>query len=259
MKFPALKHCVVGALCCATSVALAQNPFAGTWKVNYDKSHITGETLSFTHGAGGAVIFKADAQSYSFKLDGSAGKDPFGDTEHWTKVDDHTWKQETQAGPENVTNTWTLSADGKTIDNATTGTKPNGDPINESETFTRVTPGKTFFGTWKSTKISENSPDTTQIDANGKNGIVWHIPEMKAYVDLNFDGKESSPVGPTVPKGLTLSATKTGPRSFTLVEKLNGKLLFHGHYSVSADGKTMTEIGHPAGSTVATKVVFEKS
>lgn len=259
MKFPALKHCLAAALCCATSVALAQSPFAGTWKVNYAKSHITGETLSFTHGANGAVTFKADAQSYNFKLDGSAGTDPFGETEHWTKVDDNTWKQETQAGPEIVSNTWKLSDDGKSITVTTTGTKPNGDQINSSETFSRLTPGKSFFGTWKSTKVSENSPNTAQIDANGKNGIVWHIPELKAYANLTFDGKESAPVGPTVPKGLTLSATRTGARSFTLVEKLNGKILFRGHYTVSADGKTMTEIGHPAGSTTPTRVVFEKS
>lgn len=258
MKFPALKHGLVAILCCATSVALAQSPFAGTWKVNYAKSQITGETLSFTRGANGAVTFKADAQSYSFKLDGSAGTDPFGESERWTKVDDHTWKQETQAGPETITSTWTLSADGKSVTVTTTGTKPNGDQINSSETFTHVTPGKSFFGTWKSTKVSENSPNTAQID-DAENGIVWHIPELKAQAVLTFDGKESSPVGPTVPKGLTLSATRTGPRSFTLVEKLNGKILFRGHYTVSADGKTMTEIGHPAGSTAATKVVFEKS
>lgn len=259
MRFPVLKPCLIAAVCFATSVALAQNPFVGTWKVNYAKSHVTGDTMSFTHEANDAVRMKGDAESYSFKTDGSAATDPEGDTVHWTKIDDHTWKEETQTGPETITDTWNLSADGKTLTDTTSGTRPNGQQINVVNTFSHVTPGKSFFGEWKNTNVEDNSPTTAQIDANGKDGIVWHIPELKAYVDLNFDGKETSPVGPTVPKGLTLSATKSGPRSFTLVEKLNGRVLFRGRYTVSADGKTMTEYGHATGSAAPTRVVFEKS
>ena len=46
--------------------------------------------------------------------------------------------------------------------------------------------------------------------------------DLKAYVDIAFDGKECTPVGPTVPKGLTLSLTKAGHIPLLMVEKLDG-------------------------------------
>ena len=248
---------LVAALSCAT-VAFAQNPFAGTWKVDYSKSHVTGDTITFSPEANGKVKFTSDNISYSFKTDGSAGTDPFGETERWTKENDNSWKQVSQVGSQTVTDIFKVSDDGKTLTNTESGTKPNGDPINSSTSYTRVAPGKGIFGKWRSTKVSNDTPNTAQIDANGDNGIIWHIPQMKAEVNLDFNGKETTPTGPTVPKGLTLAATKTGPRSFKLIEKMNGKLLFTGRYTVSADGKTMTEYGHAPGAAAPTKVVFQK-
>ncbi len=75
--------------------------------------------------------------------------------------------------------------------------------------------------------------------------LRWELPDIKAYLDLSLDGKDCTPVGPTVPKGLTLSATKTGPRSLTVLEKLDGKLLSKNTYRVSSDGKTLTAVETP--------------
>jgi hypothetical protein len=36
---------------------MAETPFAGTWKVDYSKSHVTGQTISFTSEAGDKVRF----------------------------------------------------------------------------------------------------------------------------------------------------------------------------------------------------------
>jgi len=254
-----LKLGLVAALSCATSAALAQNPFAGTWKVDYAKSHITGDTITFTPEANGKVRVSSDSMSYSAKTDGSATTNPMGDTEHWTKADDNNWKTVTTEGPVTVTENYMVTNSGKTLTDTATGTKPNGDPLNSSITYTRIAPGKGIYGKWRSTKVSNNSPNTAVIDANGPNGIIWHIPEIKATVKLNFDGKEVAPTGPTVPRGLMLAATKTGPRSFKLTEKMNGKLLFTGRYTVSADGKTMTEYGHAPGAAAPTKLVYQKA
>lgn len=120
-------------------------------------------------------------------------------------------------------------------------------------------PGKGFFSKWKSTKYENNSPTTAKIDANGDNGIIWNIPEIKASVNLKFDGKDVAPTGPTVPNGLTLAATKVGHRSFDLVEKMNGKVIFKARMTVSADGKTMTEVGTAVGSTVPERLVYNKA
>ena len=41
------------ALTFVTAVAIAENPFAGTWKVDYSKSKLTGGTITFTPAASG--------------------------------------------------------------------------------------------------------------------------------------------------------------------------------------------------------------
>lgn len=259
MKVRTLKFLLIAGLSCVTAAAMAENPFVGTWKIDYSQSKLTGHTVAFTPEAEGRVRLTAGGHSYSFKPDGSDATNTVGETEQWTKVDDHTWKTVTKAGPETITDTWKLGDDGKTLSVSTTGTKPNGDQINENDTFTRIAPGKGFFGRWKSTKISDSSPNTRQFEANGDNGIIWKIPEIKASVDLKFDGKDVAPTGPTVPEGLTIAATKTGPRSFELTEKVKGKVLFKGHFTVSADGKTMTEVGGAPGVNEPEKSVYRKS
>ena len=242
-----------------TASAVAENPFAGTWKFDASRSKVTGPTVTFTAGAGGAVKVTAGGQSYSFKPDGSATPTPFGNTVAWTKIDDNTWKAVyTKDSTVLDTDTWKLAADGKTALVSSTGTKPNGDSFSESETYARVTPGTGFLAKWKSTKVSSNSPDTRVIKANGDDGIIWDIPEAKASLALKFDGKDVAPTGPTVPAGLTLSAIKISPRKFALVEKINGKVLFKATNEVSADGKTMTTVGSPVGVSEPTITVYQK-
>jgi hypothetical protein len=255
----ALRFAVIAALSCAALTAMAENPFVGTWKIDYSQSKITGGTVTFTPEAAGKVRLTEGGQSYSFKADGSDATNPFGETVQWKQMDDHNWKSFTKEGSEVVTDTWTLGSEGKTLDVATTGTRPNGDAINESESFTRVTPGKGFYGKWKSTKVSNNSPTTRQFDANGNNGIIWNIPEIKASVTLKFDGKDVAPIGPTVPDGLTVAVTKIGPRSIEMTEKMKGKVVFKGRLTVSADGKTLTQVGGAPGVNEPEKLVYQKS
>ncbi|MFZ0662473.1 MAG: hypothetical protein WAM66_07270 [Acidobacteriaceae bacterium] len=257
MKTQFLKVGLVAALSCAT-VAFAQNPFAGTWKADYAKSHVTGDTITFTPEASGRVRVTADARSYSFKPDGSDTTNTMGETEQWTKSDNNNWKTVTEVGPETVTDIWEVSDNGKTLTDSSSGTMPNGQPFNETEAFARIAPGKGLYGEWRSTKMSHNSPNTIQIEAKGDNGIIWNIPAIKASVELNFDGKETAHTGPTVPQGLMLAATKTGSHSFKLVEKMKGKLLWTGHFTVSPDGKTLTESGRAVGASTSEKVVYQK-
>jgi hypothetical protein len=253
-----LRFCFIAAMSCVTAMAMAENPFVGTWKIDYSKSHVTGQTITFTPEAAGKILITQGGRSYSFKPDGSDATNTFGDTEQWTKVDDHTWQTVTKEGSETVTNTWKVSDDGKMLDVTTSGTRPNGDQINESVSYARIAPGKGLLGKWKSTKMSNSTPTTRQFDANGDDGVIWNIPEIKASLPLKFDGKDVAPTGPTVPDGLTLSATKLGPRSIELTEKMKGKVIFRGRITISADGKTMTEVGSTPGNEPE-RLVYNKS
>jgi hypothetical protein len=241
------------------TAAVAENPFAGTWKFDASKSKITGHTVTFTAESAGTIQITEGGQSYSFKPDGSASKTPFGDTVVWTKIDDSAWKAVyTKDSTVLDTDIWKLAADGKSAEVSSTGTKPNGDSFSESETFVRVTTGTGFLAKWKSTKVSSNAPDTRVIEANGDDGIIWNIPEIKASLALKFDGKDVAPTGPTVPDGLTLSATRISPMKFAIEEKMKGKVVWKGTNTVSADGKTLTQVGSPAGVSEPTTDVYQK-
>lgn len=259
MKSHLLRLSLIAALACATTAALAENPFAGTWKPDYSKSHVTGQALTFTSLGNSQVKYSEGSDTYTFTPNGSDTQNSFGDKVQWKQSDDHTWKCFTKEGDEIVTDTYVLSGDAKTMEETESGTRPNGSAIDTKISYARIAPGKNFYGKWKSTRMENNSPTTAKIDANGDDGIIWNIPEIKASVTLKFDGKDVSPVGPTVPQGLTLAATKVGARSFELTEKENGKVIYRGRYTVSADGNTMTVVGSVPGAAAPTKVVYQKS
>ncbi len=64
--------------------------------------------------------------------------------------------------------------------------------------------------------------------------------------------------GPTIPAGLTLAIQKNGPQSFEMTQKQNGKELYKDAFSVSADGKTLTDTGGAAGVSEKYTVVYDR-
>lgn len=249
---------LVAALCLATS-AVAQSPLAGTWKFNQEKSKLTGDTMQFAPAAGDAVKFTAGGMSYTFKLDGSDATTPVGETAEWTKIDDNTWQAVVKKGSTPLyTAIYKLSPDDKTIEATFQGTRPDGDKFHDTGTYARISGTKGFYGGWRNTKTSLSSPVGFEIKDNGNGTLTWDLPDLKATVTLKTDGTEASPTGPTVPDGLTLSLTKTGSHSFTLVEKVKGKPIWKAAYTVSADGKTLTDLGSAVGVNEPMTQVYDK-
>ncbi|HYK36882.1 hypothetical protein [Alloacidobacterium sp.] len=256
---PITSRFATAAVLLLTASALAQSPLAGTWKFNQEKSKITGDTMHFAPAPGDAVKFTSGGMSYTFKLDGSDTTTSMGNTAQWTKVDDNTWQAVLKKGSTLLsTDTLKLSADGKTLEYTAQGTKPNGDSFNDTSTYARTSGTKGFLGSWRNTKTTLSSPTGYEIKDNGDGSLTWALPDLKATVTLKTDGTEATPTGPTVPDGLTLSLTKTGPRNFTLIEKLKGKPIYKGKQTVSADGKTLTEEGSSVGVNEPTTAVYDK-
>jgi hypothetical protein len=133
-----------------------------------------------------------------------------------------------------------VSGNGKTMTVISTGTNPDGTAFRDTEVYTRTAGTNGFLGRWKSEKVKESTSQMMEFAAAGPNGIAWILPEIKARLDLKFDGKDVAPVGPTVPAGLTLAATKINSRSFSFLEMMNGKPIAKGTLTVSQDGKTLT-------------------
>ena len=250
------------ALCLgAAATALAQNPFVGDWKMNPAKSRMTGDMLLFAPAADGAIKLTEEGRSYTFKTDGNEYTTSTGAKATWKMTDAHSYQSMLKRNDVDLgTSTWKISDDDKKLTIESTGTTPSGKSFDDVETLMRVTGTKGLMGTWKDTEVKINKePMVMSLKAGpDDNTIHWEMTDVKATVDLPMNGKEVTPVGPTVPTGLTLSAMKTGPHSFAMTEKLNGKLLEKMDYKLSGDGKTLTEVETPADGKAPATVVFEK-
>jgi hypothetical protein len=244
---------------CLGGAAMADSPFDGTWQLNTAKSHLAGDTMTLADAGGGSIKYTDSDQSYTFKPDGSSFTTPTGSDRTFLKNADGTYTVTVKLhGALLRTNTWTPSSDGNTMTIESKGTKPNGDSFDNTITYTRTAAGSGITGGWKSTKVKLSSPSSITIQSSGDD-VTFTISAVKSTSQAKWDGKDYPATGPTVPDGITLALSKTGPTSFKLVEKSKGKVLETLRYSVAADGKSMTARGvNGAGQEPFTEV-WEKA
>jgi hypothetical protein len=242
------------------SLAAAANPFDGIWKLDQQKSHLTGDTMTFADAGSGTIKFSALGMSYTFKTDGKEYPALFGNTAAWKQVDKSTWEETIykKSGTVLSTDTLKLSADGRTLTVESKGTKPSGESFDNTSIYQRMSGQGRLVGTWKSKAVKISSPATLKFKTSGENGMTLNIPDFKATCEAKFDGKDYPATGPTVPDGLTLALTRTGPHSFRMVQKLKGKPLFTDRFTVSADGKSMTDLSRPVAVNEPATLVYEK-
>jgi hypothetical protein len=243
----------------AGGLAAAENPFAGTWKLNPAKSKLTGDTMKFEKTASGAIRFSASGVSYTFNVDGKEYTGPFGEVIVWKQIDDHTWETTyTQKGILLSTDTTKLSPDGKTLTVVSKGTKPNGETFQDTVVYERIAGEKGLLGRWRDKEVKVSAPETLEIKPSGKDGLLMTSIGYKWTFDAQFDGKDYPVTGPTVGAGMTGVLRHIGPRSLHLVVKKSGKPLFRETYTLSRDGRTLTIVGSPVAVDEPYSEVFER-
>jgi hypothetical protein len=241
------------------STAAAQAPFAGTWKLNQDKSQLAGDTMTFGPAQGDAIELKAGGLTYSFRADGKNYALPSGNIAIWRQTSPTSWTTEYRKpdGKLLSSDSWKLSSDGQKLSVITSGVKTDGDLYTDTAEYARTAGSNSLIGTWKSTEVKLSSPDEFSIEELGLDKLVLKVPAMKVSCELTSDGKEVAVEGPDIPSGLRISLTRTGPYTFKLVQKLNGSVISTAVYTVAEDRETMTEVGGAPGDPPAT-MVWEK-
>jgi hypothetical protein len=243
----------------AGGLAAAENPFAGTWKLNPAKSKLTGNTMKFEKTASGAIRFSASGFSYTFNVDGKEYTGPFGRVIVWKQIDDRTWETTYKhKGILLTTQTSKLSPDGKTLTVVSKGTKPNGETFQDTTVYERIAGEKGLLGGWRDKEVKISSPTIVEIKPSGQDGLMFTSVGYKWTCDAKFDGKDYPLTGPTVPAGLTMVLKRTGARSFERVRKQNGKPLFRDTFTVSQDGRTLTVVGSALAVNEPYSEVFER-
>jgi hypothetical protein len=243
----------------AGGLTAAENPFAGTWKLNPAKSKFTGDTMKFEKTPSGAISWSGSGLTYTFNLDGKEYTGPLGEAVVWKQIDDHTWEATSKRkGILLSTDAWKLSPDGKTLTVVSKGTKPNGETFQDTVVYERISGEKGLLGGWRDKEVKISSPDTLTIKASGEDGLVFTAEAYKSRCEAKFDGKDYPITGPTVPEGLTVALKRTGPRSYEEVAKQKGKPLLKSTYTVSPDGRTLTQVSAPIGVNEPYTAVYER-
>lgn len=237
------------------ATAAAQNPFAGTWKLNQEKSQLAGDTMKFGPAAGDSIELTAGGVTYSFRVDGQNYAMPSGYLAIWRQTSPTSWTTEYRKtdGKLLSSDTWKLSGD-KNLSVTTSGVKADGDLYTDTAEYERTAGTSGLLGAWKSTQVKLSSPDEFSIQVSGLDALILKVPAMKITCEAHFDGKEVAVEGPDLPPGLRVAFSRTGPYSFRLVQKLNGNEVSSSVYTVSDDGRTMTEVGGAPGDPPATRV-----
>lgn len=243
IRYPSIVAVVMLA---AVSSAPAESPWAGKWKLDMSQSKLTGNTIHIA-STGGELVYTSEGHTTKYQLGGGPTKTWSGDETSWKKIDDNTYESHSTANGVNLgTDTWTIAPDGKTVKVESKGTNPDGSSFDDNSEFTRAGGTNGIAGSWKNTKTDISEERRYEITDKGPDELTWNIPEIKGVLDVKLDGKDYAPVGPTVPKGLTIALLKVSPQTLKMTEKMNGALIYHSTMTVSADGKTMTEVGTPA-------------
>ena len=118
--------------------------------------------------------------------------------------------------------------------------------------------GPGLAGKWKTKNVKISSPGVLEVALNGSDGLTLSFLDEKATCAARFDGKDYPATGPIWPPGWTCVVAKDSARSFDVTWKKDGKPMFKGKFSASADGKILTEDGSTPATTEKTKAVYDR-
>jgi hypothetical protein len=250
---------ILAACALALPAFCADDAFVGTWKYNKDKSDEKGQIQSIADLGNNKYKFTFGTISFDITADGTDQASMPGATLAITIADANTWQYVAKVNGKTLgTGVWTLAADGKSIADEFKGTRPDGSQSETHTKMTRVAGNKGFAGTWRVAEATFTDPGPMVISAYGKDGLSISNPAYKLKMDLTMDGKECTPEGPTVLPGMTTSGKRNGPKSISMTDKQNAKVLDTEVWKVSADGKMLTITHHDEGVKKATVSVYEK-
>lgn len=239
-------YCVCAAVALAAVPCFASGPsWDGTWKLSPAKSHMTGSTVTITQNGN---MYTLDTGTFKFNF-GCDGKDYnilpdrtiscTGSGRSYTLVSKVNGKHYATTKRE-------ISADGKTLTDVTTGTRPDGTAYTDHETDTRVGGGSGMAGTWKETAIKNSAPGIFVLKMNG-DVLHYESPGYKEWSDAKLDGTPAPIKGTDVPAGVTTWNKSQGPNKVESAVLLNGKEIARDVMTLSADGKTITDVSWTPG------------
>jgi len=246
-------------LCAAPLVLAEDDSFVGKWKFNPDKSQLNGLTYKVDQAGNGQYTFSFgdDSETLTF---GKEHVTKYGNTWLITQSGPNAWKWVQKRNGKVFSDAmWTVSDDGAASTYVSTETRPDGSTSHDETKLKRTAGGTSgLVGTWESTEIKVGSPTVMEMAKWGGNGYSMTNQTFQGKTDFKLDGKEYTPKGPRVPKGLTVSGKEIDAHNMELTYKLKGKTNETDRWELSADGKTLTDTVNYPGESKQEVNVFER-
>ena len=241
----------------APAILLAQQPdFGGTWKLNLAKSQLSGIAYTFDKKPGGIWHYSGGGFDADFDLTGKEYTMPSGVSVIGKEVSPTSWQLIFRMNGKPISQSKVTLA-GNSLKWVSDVTSPDGKTVQQTSTDTRISGGPGFVGKWKSGNLKGEST-TLKITMQGTDGMTIEVPEFQQVVEGSFDGKDYPVMQAGQASKFTNSFGKGGPHSFKIHTKLNGKPFAIDVYTLSADGKTLTDETTVTATKEKTKSVFDR-
>jgi hypothetical protein len=246
-------------LAAAAALVAADASYVGKWKLNVAKSDFGDTTITFAPAPSGGMQMTVDGQTYTFKTDGKDYDGMFGSKMSWRATDAGAWEATNKMGAKVLsTDTYQVSADGKSLSLVSKGTSPAGTPFENSVLYQRVSGTSGLAGKWKTKNLKMSSPEMIELTASGADGLAFKMPDQKLVCDAKLDGKSYPCTGSDLPPNTSVVFKKAGANSFSADITIGGRLAYQSTYTGSPDGKTLTETGSAVGTTEKYKAVYDR-
>jgi hypothetical protein len=240
------------AACLVTGTVWAANdPFVGKWKVNPSKSKLNDEMKVEVAGANKYAITFAPGFVDTIVADGNDQPALSGTTLSITVKGPNNWVViRKMKGRTLLTGYWTLSEDGKTLNDAYTEYAPDGSPSIIPYVYERTAgnsgfPGTGFPGTWDSDSEKVKAGIELQIEPYDVDGLSFNSPGAEMTKKMKFDGNDYPDVDPNGnhpngDPGSASSGRRVNERSLEITDNFKGKTTATRQIELSTDLKTLT-------------------
>jgi hypothetical protein len=238
----------------------ANDPFVGKWKVNPSKSKLNDEMKVETAGANRYAITFAPGLVDTVVADGSDQPGLSGTTLSITVKAPNRWEIiRKMKGRTLLTAYWTLSEDGKTLNDAFTQYLPDGttlfsQPLPDGSTlflpyvYERTARNSGFPGTWDSESAKVKAGIELQIQPYEGDGLSFKRSDEEMAKRIKFDGNDYPDLDPNGgDKGTAYSGRRVNERSLEITDKFKGKITGTRQIELSRDLKTLTVTVHLVG------------
>jgi len=256
----------------AQGAPAANDVFVGKWKVNPSKSTLYDEfkvevagpnRYAFTFGPGQVDTVVADGTDQP-ALGGTTLAISVKGPNRWEVV-------RKRGGRTLLTAYWTLSEDGKTLNDAFTQylpdgmtlfsqPLPNGSSLVLPYVYERTVGHSGFLGTWDSESAKAGTRIELEIQSYEGGGLSFNGPSAQMTRKMKFDGTDYPDLDPGGAPGSASSGTRVNERSLEITDKSNGKITGTRRIELSADNGTLTMTVRPMGQNKPSSIlVFDRA